>query len=82
MTRGEFLAFEISLALSNAQKVVRGLWKGLTEQERHAVARRVVDRLKEHGDKWKLDEEFDAPPIEAHSTPKSFTEAHNYKKDG
>src|SRR5262245_19395265 len=51
MTRGQLLAFEISMALSNAVKAVRGLWKGLTEYERKTVAEKVVSRLRGHGDK-------------------------------
>jgi hypothetical protein len=38
MTRGKHLAHSISFALGKAQKVMRGLWKGLTEQERWDVA--------------------------------------------
>src|SRR5882724_11977475 len=81
MTRGEHLAHSISFALSKARKVVRGLWKGLTEEERWNVACRTVDHLKEHGDRWKLNEELESPAVEAHSTPRSFTEAHNQKQD-
>jgi hypothetical protein len=55
--RGELLAHEISFALGKAQKVVRGLWLGLTENERWEVARKTVEHLKEHGDKWRLNEE-------------------------
>jgi hypothetical protein len=58
---------------------VRGLWFGLTERERWEVACKTVDHLKEHGDKWKLNEEVESPVVEAHSTPSSFTEAHNQK---
>jgi hypothetical protein len=57
MTRGEHLAHSISFALSKARKVVRGLWFGLTEKERWDVACKTVEHLKEHGDKWKLNEE-------------------------
>jgi hypothetical protein len=32
MTRGEHLAHSVSFALSKAQKVVRGLWLGLTDK--------------------------------------------------
>jgi hypothetical protein len=78
MTRGEHLAHS---PLSKAQKVVRGLWFGLTEKERWEVACRTVDHLKEHGDKWKLNEELESPAVDAHSTPRSFTEAHNQKQD-
>jgi hypothetical protein len=77
-TRGDLLAHSISFALSRTQKVVRGLWKGLTEEERWEVARKTVEHLKEHGDPWRLNEEQEASPLDgAHSTPNSFTEAHN-----
>jgi hypothetical protein len=77
-TRGDLLAHSISFALSRAQKVVRGLWKGLTDQERWDVACRTVEHLKEHGDRWKLNEEQEASPLDgAHSTPRNFTEAHH-----
>jgi len=62
-------------------KVVRGLWLGLTDRERWDVACKTVEHLKEHGDKWKLNEELESPVVEAHSTPSSFTEAHNQKKE-
>jgi hypothetical protein len=81
MTRGEHLAHSISFALGKATKVVRGLWKGLTEEERWNVACKTVENLKEHGDKWKLNEEIESPVVEAHSTPRSFTDAHVQKKD-
>ena len=81
MTPGELLAHSISFALDMAQKVVRGLWKGLSEEERWNVACRTVEHLEEHGDKWKLNEEIESPVVEAHSTPRSFTEAHDYKKE-
>jgi hypothetical protein len=35
----------------------RGLRQGLTEDERHAVADRVVSQLRERGDPWRLDDE-------------------------
>ena len=79
MTRGEHLAHSISFALGKARKVVRGLWFGLTDKERWDVACKTVDHLKEHGDKWKLNEELESPVVEAHSTPSSFTEAHDQK---
>jgi hypothetical protein len=77
MTRGEHLAHSISFALGKAQKVVRGLWLGLTDKERWDVACKTVEHLKEHGDKWRLDEE---EPVN-HSSPSSFTDAHAQKKD-
>lgn len=40
-----------------ARKIVRGLQEALTEDERYAVADRVVAQLKEHGDPWGLSEE-------------------------
>jgi hypothetical protein len=82
MTRGEHLAHSISFALDKAQKVVRGFRLGLTDKERWDVACKTVDHLKEHGDRWKLNEELESPEAEAHSTPQSFTDAHNQKQDG
>jgi pyruvoyl-dependent arginine decarboxylase (PvlArgDC) len=81
MTRGEHLAHSISFALSKARKVMRGLWFGLAEKERWDVASKTVEHLKEHGDRWRLNEEVESPVVEAHSTPSSFTEAHNQKQD-
>jgi len=81
MTRGEHLAHSISFALGKAQKVVRGFRLGLTDKERWDVACKTVEHLKEHGDKWKLNEELESPVVDAHSTPRSFTEAHNQKQD-
>ena len=82
MTRGgEHLAHSISFALIKARKLVRGLWHGLTEKERWDVACKTVEHLKEHGDQWKLNEELESPVVEANSTPRSFTEAHNPTRD-
>jgi len=66
MTRGEHLAHSISFALIKAQKVVRGLWLRLTDKERWDVACKTVEHLKEHGDRWKLNEEVESPVVEAH----------------
>jgi hypothetical protein len=83
MTRGEHLKYCIAFALIGASKVVRGMWRTLTDEERAAVASRTVDKLKEHGHKWKLDEEEPVNPLDgAHASPRSFTEAHNQKPDG
>jgi hypothetical protein len=49
-TRGEVPVHSISFALIRARKTVRGLSSNLTEQERRAVARAVIDELKRHGD--------------------------------
>ena len=59
-TRGEFLAFAISFALIRACKVVRGLRRGLTDDERLAVADQAVEEMKRYGDPWRLNE--DEPP--------------------
>jgi hypothetical protein len=50
------------------------------DEERWAVAWRMVDKLEEHGANWKLDEKVDEQ-IDAHSTPQSFTGAHNPKPE-
>jgi hypothetical protein len=60
-TRGEVLSSAISFALIGAAKVIRGLRKALTDEERHAVADAAVSHLKKYGDPWKLDEEFPKP---------------------
>jgi hypothetical protein len=60
-TRGEVLSSAISFALIGAVKVVRGLRKGLSNDERYAVADAAVSHLKKYGDPWKLDEEFPPP---------------------
>src|SRR5262245_41243443 len=68
------------LCLDQAQKVVRGLWLGLTDKERWDVACKTVEHLKEHGDRWRLNEEERASPLDgAHSSPRNFTEALNQK---
>ena len=56
--------------------------EGLTEEERWNVACRTVEHWKEHGDKWKLNEELESPVVGAHSTPSSLTEAHNQSRTG
>jgi hypothetical protein len=48
------LRYAIAFALRRARKIVRGLKEGLTEDERYAVADRVVAHLKERGDPWQL----------------------------
>jgi hypothetical protein len=65
-TRGEMLGYALSFALMRATKVVRGLSKGLSDDERHAVVAEVVRRLKEHGDPWKLDEPTPETPFHGH----------------
>jgi hypothetical protein len=66
-TRGDMLSFAIAFALRGARKLVRGLREELTENERYRVADDVVDRLKQHGDPWRLSEEL-PPPGKGHST--------------
>ena len=82
MTRGQHLAHSISFALGKAQKVVRGFRLGLTDKERWDVACKTVEHLKEHGDKWKLNEDLETPVVDAHSTPRGFTEAHSQNRNG
>jgi hypothetical protein len=65
-TRGDMLSFAIAFALRGARKLVRGLRKELTEGERYRVANDVADRLKQHGDPWRLSENL--PPGKGHST--------------
>jgi hypothetical protein len=65
-TRGEMLGYALSFALIKATKVVRGLSKGLSDDERHAVVAEVLRRLKEHGDPWKLNEPTPETPFHGH----------------
>ncbi len=66
-TRGDLLSFAIAFALREARKLVRGLRQELTEDERYRVADDVVQRLKQHGDPWRLLEDL-PPPGKGHST--------------
>jgi hypothetical protein len=59
-TRGDLLSFAISFALIGARTMVRGFWRGLTDEERYAVADRAVLEMKKHGDPWNLNEELPA----------------------
>jgi hypothetical protein len=79
MTRADLLTHSISFALIGASKTVRGLSTTLTDEERMAVARAVVDELRRHGDQWRLDEEIESP-VCTHSTPISFTKAHKQER--
>jgi len=71
-TRGDLLRFAIAFALIRARKIVRGLRQGLTEEERYQVAGDAVDRLKQYGDPWRLDEEMPMGPAVGHSTPENW----------
>jgi len=70
-TRGDMLRFAIAFALRGARKLVRGLRQTLSEEERYRVADDVVQRLRQHGDPWRLSE--DLPPMtgKGFSTPPS-----------
>jgi hypothetical protein len=77
-TRGEVLSGAISFALIRAVKVVRGLRKGLTDDERHAVGDSAVYHLKKYGDPWKLNEEFPPPAGDTgHGMPVGLAKAFN-----
>ncbi len=66
-TRGDLLRFAIAFALTRAQKLVRGLRQGLSEDERYRIADDVVRRLQEHGDPWQLSQP--SKTNMGHSTP-------------
>jgi len=63
------LRFAIAFALRGARKLVRGLRQDLNEEERFRIADDVVDRLKEHGDPWRLADELPPMTGRGHSTP-------------
>ena len=67
-TRADLLRFVIAFALRGAQKLVRGLRQGLSEEERYRGADDVVHQLQRNGDPWKLSEDL-PPPGKGHSTP-------------
>ena len=53
-TRGDLLADRIAFDLIKARTVVRGLWRGLSDEERYAVGESTVYELKKFGDPWQL----------------------------
>jgi hypothetical protein len=63
------LRFAIAFALMRARKLVRGLRQGLSEDERYRVADDVVQRLKQHGDPWRLSDELPTITGKGFSTP-------------
>jgi hypothetical protein len=63
------LRFAVAYALRGASKLVRGLRQGLSEDERYRIADDVVDRLKQHGDPWRLSEPLADVTGRGHSTP-------------
>jgi hypothetical protein len=67
-TRADTLRFAIAFALRGARKLVRGLRQGLSEEERYRVADDVVQRLQQHGDPWRLNENLPDVTGKSHST--------------
>jgi hypothetical protein len=63
------LRFAIAFALRGARKLVRGLREGLNEDERYRVADDVVERLQQHGDPWRLNEDLPSMTGKGYSTP-------------
>jgi hypothetical protein len=74
-TRGDMLSLHLMMALSGAVKIVRGLRKGLSCEEREAVADDTVRRIAAlREDPWGLNEEL--PPSTAaigHGTPDGWS---------
>jgi hypothetical protein len=68
-TRGDLLRFSIAFALRRARKIVRGLRRGLTEDERYAVADAALSEINKHGDPWGLSEPLPDPTGSGFSTP-------------
>ena len=65
-TRGDQLVLAIAYALRGLRQPGRpGV---LSEEERYAIATRVVEKLRAHGDPWRLDDElpafFHGPPTQ------------------
>lgn len=57
-TRGEQLTYAVAYSLRRIRLPNR---RTLSETERYQIAKAVVDKLREHGDIWRLDEEL--PPF-------------------
>ncbi len=68
-TRGDMLRFAIAFALRGASKLIRGLKRGLTEEERYRVADDVMNRLQQNGDPWRLSEDLPDVTGKGLSTP-------------
>ena len=73
-TRGDLLRLDLSMALSKAVKIIRGLRQGLTREEQEAVADDAVTRVaNKRGDPWRLKEELPpATPAIGHGTPEGW----------
>jgi hypothetical protein len=63
------------MTLSKAVKIVRGLRKGLTREERETVADDTVRRIAaQRGDPWRLNEELPLPgPAIGHGSPEGWS---------
>ena len=74
-TRGDLLRLDLAMALSKAVKIVRGLRKGLTREEREAVADDAVRRVAaQRGDPWRLNEQLPLPgPAIGHGSPDGWS---------
>jgi hypothetical protein len=60
------------LRLEQGEKGRAGAMEGPCRGGAVGVACKNVEHLKEHGDRWKLNEELESPVVEAHSTPKQL----------
>jgi hypothetical protein len=73
-TRGDVLSLHLTMALARAVKIVRGLRKGLSREEREAVAYDTMKRVAAlREDPWGLNEEL--PPSTAavgHGAPEGW----------
>jgi hypothetical protein len=66
-TRGEALSFSLSFALMKATKIVRGLSKGLSDDDRRAVVAETLRLLRKNdGDRWQLDEPLPETMFQGH----------------
>jgi hypothetical protein len=73
-TRGDLLALELFMALSEAVKLVRGARKAMTIAEREAIADDAVRRVaSKPGDPWRLNEQLPPPsPAIGHGSPENW----------
>jgi hypothetical protein len=66
MTRGDLLYHSLLFALGRMK--IQGRKGVLTEADRDQIARTVIERLRQYGDRWKLDEEV----VVEHRSPPAY----------
>lgn len=66
MTRGELLYHSLMFALGGMK--IHGRKGVLTDADKDQIARTVIERLRQYGDRWRLDEEV----VVEHRSPPAY----------